>query len=90
MVDGDHLLLRVTPDSPQSSLLGGVRHALDPSLSVSEHEARMVQEIRLDWSQLRTGWLLQNGSNGELLGIDDRSRFDSENLAQCCVNWLCT
>jgi hypothetical protein len=88
IIVGEQLIMRVTPDAPQGALLGAVRHALDPSLSPSEHEAQMVEEIRMTWNDELSRWLLQKNSDGSLLGIDDRL-FDHENLAQCCVNWLC-
>jgi hypothetical protein len=81
--------MRVTPDAPQGALLGAIRHALEPSLSAGEHEARLVEEIRMNWNEELARWLLQKKSDGSLLGLDDRSLFDHENLAQCCVNWLC-
>lgn len=89
LVQGESLILRVTPDAPQGALLGAVQFALDPSRSARDHEAAMMQEIKLDWNLEFSAWLLQKGSDGGLLGIDDKSFFDDENLAQCCVNWLC-
>jgi len=89
IVDGDLLIMRVSPDAPQGAVLGIVQHALDPSMSASQHEAKMLQEIRLQWNQEFSAWLLQKGSDGSVLGFDAKSFFDDENLAQCCVNWLC-
>lgn len=89
IVNGSELIMRLTPDAPQGALLGAIKHALDPSSSALEHEANMLQEIKLNWNEELSAWLLQKSSDGRLLGIDEKSFFDNENLAQCCVNWLC-
>ncbi len=90
ILEAAELVLRVTPDAPHGAMLGVVQHALDPSFSADEHEAQMLQEIRLNWNQELQSWLLQKGHDGGRLGLDAKSVFDDENLAQCCVNWLCS
>lgn len=88
-IEGPHLTLQITVDAPQSAILAAVEHAINPRLSDAQHELRRAQKIRLQWSFELTSWLLENGCDGSLLGIDSKSVFDDENLAQCCVNWLC-
>jgi hypothetical protein len=89
LLEDEHLTLRVTPQPPQTALIAAAQYAINPNRSVASYESDMYEEVKLDWNMEFSAWILHKGSDGSLLGIDDTSFFDDENLAQCCVNWLC-
>lgn len=87
-LEGTDLTLRVSLQSHAAGLVAAARYAIEPNIPASVHEQQLKTEIHLTWNGQQ--WQLQADSDGNVLGLPGRKLFDNENLAQCCVNWLCS
>ncbi len=82
----DSLNIYLNPDSPRSALVAGMNHAINPNVTVEEHESRLQKQASFTWNEKNQIWNILNKFYGT--DLPGQSTLDTENLVDYCIQSL--
>lgn len=82
----DSLDIYLNYDAPESELIAGMRHAINPNVSVEEHESRLQKQASFFWNENEQIWYISSKFyDTDLSGL---STLDTDTLVNYCIKSL--